>query len=193
MGNVNCFEARRRLGLPLNKRIIYVSANGTRLERLVFLRLIFKVLKRVNEADWYFVVSLGFPNRDPRRILLGSGFEVWNWIPDRKTILSACDVVVSRPGHSTILEALWLGKPLVLIPTPGHSEKFCNAQTAATLGVAKIIEQSEFNYSLFARTIRNILSASRDSLMDSNIRLKFFKLNGLERLLKEIFAGIVKC
>jgi len=187
MGDVDCFEARRRLGLPLNKRIIYVSANGTRLERLVFLRLIFKVLKRVNEADWYFVVSLGFPNRDPRRILLGSGFEVWNWIPDRKAILSACDVVVSRPGHSTILEALWFRKPLVLIPTPGHSEKFCNAQTAAALGVAKIIEQSEFNYSLFARTIRNILSTSRDSLMDPNIRLKFFKLNGLERLLKEIF------
>jgi len=184
MDGVDCSEARKRLNLPLDKKIIYVSANGTHLERLVFLKLIFKILKRVNESDWYFVVSFGSPNKNPKRILLDTRFEVWNWIPDRKAILSACDVVVSRPGHSTILEALWLGKPLVLIPTPGHSEKFCNARTAANLGIAKIIEQSEFDYSLFTRTIRDILSTNKAS----NLRIKSFKvkLNGLEHLLKEI-------
>ena len=184
MDSVDCSEARKRLNLPLDKKIIYVSANGTHLERLVFLKLIFKILKQVNESDWYFVFSLGSPNKNPRRTLLDRRFEVWNWIPDRKAILSACDVVVSRPGHSTILEALWLGKPLVLIPTPGHSEKFCNARTAANLGIAKIIEQSEFDYSLFTRTIRDILSTNKAS----NLRIKSFKvkLNGLEHLLKEI-------
>lgn len=189
MDGVDCFEARKRLGLPLDKKVVYVSASGTPLERLVFLKLIFKILKRVNESDLYFVVSLGFLNRSPRRILFDERFEVWNWIPDRKNILAACDVVVSRPGHGTILEALWFGKPLVLIPTPGHSEKFCNAQTTASLGFARIIEQDDFDYSLFIKTIRDVLSFNDLK----TFRVKDFraKLNGLKYLIKEIFLEIV--
>jgi len=184
MDSVDCFEARKRLGLPLDKKIIYVSANGVHLERLVFLKLIFKILKQVNESDWYFVVSLGSPNKNSRRVLLDKMFEVWNWIPDRKTILSACDVVFSRPGHTTILEALWFKKPLVLIPTPGHTEKFCNAQTAATLGVAKIIEQDDFDHSLFIRTIKDVLSFN--NLKTFRIKDVTTKLNGLKQLVEEI-------
>ena len=52
---VDCYEARKRLCLPLDKRIVYVSANGTGLERLVFLKLIFKILKQVDERDWYLL------------------------------------------------------------------------------------------------------------------------------------------
>ena len=190
MDNVDCFEARKRLGLPLDKRIIYVSANGMHLERLVFLKLIFKILKQVDERDWYFVVSLGFPNGNARRVLLGKRFEVWNWIPDRKTILSACDVVVSRPGHSTILEALWFRKPLILVLTPGHTEKICNARTAANLGIAKIISQKELNRNSFIRVIRDILSSNIDF---RKIEAKNFKqsLKGLEHMVKEIYSMVI--
>jgi uncharacterized protein (TIGR00661 family) len=50
--------------------------------------------------------------------------------------LAACSGVCCTAGFETVAEALWLGKPVLLIPVEGHIEQRCNALQAARLGVA---------------------------------------------------------
>lgn len=190
VGDVNCVEARERMGLPLDKKIVYVSISGGPSERFVFFKLFLDVLREVNDSDLYFVVSLGVFNRVGRKVLFGENFEVWDWLPDRRDVLIACDLVVCRGGHNTILEALCFNKPLILVPTPGHTEKICNSLKAATLGVAEVISQSDFNASVFRNVARDLLLSNSFR----SFRVKGFrkKLNGLKHLVEEISLSKLK-
>jgi uncharacterized protein (TIGR00661 family) len=45
-----------------------------------------------------------------------------------------CRAVVSTAGFETVSEALYLGKPVLVVPVEGHFEQRCNAHDLATLG-----------------------------------------------------------
>jgi len=51
------------------------------------------------------------------------------------------------------------GKPLVIIPTPNHTEQINNAKRAEDLGVAKMLHQEELN-------LDNLLSYVEELLLD---------------------------
>jgi len=95
---------------------------------------------------------------------------VYGWVEDQYEVLEASSVVVSRAGHGTIMKAIMLGKPMILIPIPDHTEQSGNAKTASKLGLAEIIPQGE-------------LTAER--LMDATKRLLDFPPDGLQRLQKQ--------
>lgn len=42
--------------------------------------------------------------------------------------------VVCTAGFETVSEAMWLGTPALMVPTPGHYEQQCNARDAAAAG-----------------------------------------------------------
>ncbi|MFN3596365.1 MAG: glycosyltransferase family protein [Rubricoccaceae bacterium] len=42
--------------------------------------------------------------------------------------------VVCTAGFESISEAMWLGKPVLMVPVPGHFEQRCNAGDAAAVG-----------------------------------------------------------
>lgn len=48
--------------------------------------------------------------------------------------------VVCTAGFETVSEALWLGKPVLMTPTPGHYEQRCNAIDAASIGAGVVSE-----------------------------------------------------
>ena len=50
--------------------------------------------------------------------------------------LAACSGVCCTAGFETVAEALWLEKPVLLVPVEGHIEQRCNALQAERLGVA---------------------------------------------------------
>lgn len=45
--------------------------------------------------------------------------------------MATCRGVVCTAGFETVSEAMWLGKPVCMVPTPGHYEQRCNALDAA--------------------------------------------------------------
>ena len=50
--------------------------------------------------------------------------------------LKDCRVLVSTAGFETVCEAVYLGKSCLVVPVEGHFEQYCNAQDAASIGVA---------------------------------------------------------
>lgn len=48
--------------------------------------------------------------------------------------------VVCTAGFESVSEAMWLGKPLLMVPTPGHYEQRCNAADAAAVGAGIVGE-----------------------------------------------------
>ncbi len=48
--------------------------------------------------------------------------------------------VVCTAGFETVSEAMWLGTPAFMVPTPGHYEQRCNAADAAAVGAGLVGE-----------------------------------------------------
>jgi uncharacterized protein (TIGR00661 family) len=85
-----------------------------------------KIVKKFPK-DYRIVMSIAEPN-SPEKLVRDGNVSIYPWIHNRFEFLKACDVVVARAGLGTIGEALCYGKPLVLIPTPSHTEQFNNAK-----------------------------------------------------------------
>jgi UDP-N-acetylglucosamine:LPS N-acetylglucosamine transferase len=69
------------------------------------------------------------------------------------------------------MKSIMLGKPMILVPIPDHTEQYGNAKRASELGTAEIIPQREV-------TAERLLSATR-KLLDS-------PPDGLRRVPKQI-------
>ncbi len=48
--------------------------------------------------------------------------------------MAACHALVCTAGFESVCEALYLGKPALMVPVGGHFEQTCNARDAAALG-----------------------------------------------------------
>jgi uncharacterized protein (TIGR00661 family) len=57
----------------------------------------------------------------------------------RESMNHSC-MVICTAGFETLAEAVYLNKPLVVIPSKGHFEQYCNAIDAERAGIAKISE-----------------------------------------------------
>ena len=57
---------------------------------------------------------------------------------DSLTLLQDADLVVVNGGFSAVSEALFLRKPIVVIPVPRHAEQWANGETIRRLGVGLV-------------------------------------------------------
>ncbi|MBL4752237.1 MAG: hypothetical protein JKY52_01370 [Flavobacteriales bacterium] len=64
---------------------------------------------------------------------------------DMLNAMLASDVVLSRPGYSTIMDLAAVGKKAVLIPTPGQTEQEYLAGSMKERGVFYSVSQGDFN------------------------------------------------
>ncbi len=139
------------------KPLIYAAISGPKTERTVLADLLLDSLKRF-PSEYEIVVSRGEPNgtSDPVR---NGNLTVYDWIEDQYQLLKASSVVISRAGHGIIMKAIMLGKPMILVPIPDHTEQYGNAKRAFQLGLAEIVPQREL-------TAERLLDAAR-SLIQS--------------------------
>lgn len=64
--------------------------------------------------------------------------------------LARCRAVVATAGHQVMSEALYLRKPVFLLPEPGHFEQRMNAHWASLTGIGTWCDPREFSASLLA-------------------------------------------
>jgi UDP:flavonoid glycosyltransferase YjiC (YdhE family) len=132
-------ELRRKLGLREEGVVVFAPISGPLKERSYLLQILQRILSKFPEK-FQIVMSLGDPMACESEAHHGT-FSIFKWIQNRFEYLKACDAIVSRAGHGTLLQAICYGKPSILIPTPNHTEQFNNAKKAVKLGVALTIEQ----------------------------------------------------
>jgi UDP:flavonoid glycosyltransferase YjiC (YdhE family) len=168
---------RRKLQLPTDKPLIFAPISGPVRERAYLTEILRKIL--LSFPDRYeIVMSLGYPDSDSKPLRDGN-VTIHNWTTNRFEYLKTCDLVIGRAGHGTLTQCMCYGKPMVLVPTPNHTEQIGNAKQAENLGSAKIILQEKLTREKLLAAVEQGLSedASRRS---KEIQDEVAKYDGLE-------------
>jgi UDP-N-acetylglucosamine--N-acetylmuramyl-(pentapeptide) pyrophosphoryl-undecaprenol N-acetylglucosamine transferase len=147
------------------KPLIYAAVSGPKTERTVLAGLLLESLAGFPN-EYEVVISRGEPNGSSAPVR-DRNLTVYGWIEDQYEVLEASSVVVSRAGHGTIMKSIMLGKPMILIPIPDHTEQYGNAKRASKLGLAEIVPQRE---------------VTTERLLDATKKLLHSPPAGMERL-----------
>ncbi|UCH37598.1 MAG: hypothetical protein JSV76_07995, partial [Candidatus Bathyarchaeota archaeon] len=110
-------------------------------------------------SEYHIIMSLAEPNSTIHPVK-EKNVTIYPWLHNRFEILKACDVVVSRAGLGTISQAISYGKPLVLIPTPSHTEQVNNAKRTEALKLGITLDQRELNFETLHNRIKEVLTDS---------------------------------
>ncbi len=179
-------ELRKKLGLRDDKLVIFAPISGPVKEKAFLIGILRRILLKFPE-DYQVVISLGYPNADYKPTHYGN-VTIYGWIPNRFEYLKACDLVVGRAGHGTITQCLSYGKPMTLVPTPGHTEQLSNAKQAEKLGVAKIIQQEELNKEKLLKSVQQILEIKLHERL-KEVQKEVLQYDGLENAVKIIIES----
>ncbi len=176
-------ELRKKLGLPTDKPVIFVPISGPIRERAFLTGVLRKILLDFPE-DYEVVMSLGYPNADGKPIH-HDNMTIFKWISNRFEYLKTCDLAVSRAGHGTITQCLCYGKPMILIPTPSHTEQISNAKQVADLGAAKVVLQEKLNKEILQKNVQQILESEIPERL-KEVQKEVLKYDGLENAVNTI-------
>ena len=169
---------RRKLHLNQAKPVIFVPVSGPAKEKAYLIGLLRQIFSEFPE-EYQVVLSLGYPtlSSDPLRC---GNFSIYRWVQNRFEYLKACDLVIAKAGHGTVAQTLCYGKPMILIPTPNHTEQYNNAIKAKALGVAEILDQQQLSKERLLKTTEKILNRERYFERSKEILEEIKKLDGLK-------------
>ncbi len=86
-------------------------------------------------------------------------------------LLKRADALVINGGYSAVSEAFALGKPVFVVPVPGHAEQFVNANLVSDLGLGFVATEAD--------VLDQLLTAyARDSWTGLNPRQSAFEIDG---------------
>ncbi|MGA9387388.1 MAG: glycosyltransferase [Candidatus Bathyarchaeia archaeon] len=174
---------RKKLELPSDKPTIFVPISGSIKEKAFLTGILRKILLEFPE-NYEIIMSLGYPDDNSKPIRHGN-VTIHKWIPNRFEYLKTCDVVIGRAGHGTIIQAMCYGKPIILVPTPGHTEQINNAKQAQDLGVAKILLQNELSKDTLLKTVQQVLGSGTEEKLKL-IQEEVLQHDGLEEIVTTI-------
>lgn len=105
---------------------ILISLSGPEPQRTILEKLI---MAQTENLSGNVVIVLGKSEKiEP--IFMSSKLKIYSHLPrqDFENIFNRAQLIISRPGYSTIMELVELGKKALLIPTPGQTEQVYLAQ-----------------------------------------------------------------
>ncbi|MBM4249560.1 MAG: hypothetical protein FJ149_09055 [Euryarchaeota archaeon] len=166
---------------------VYAAVSGPGRSRLPMLEALREVLPAFRRKS---VIVRGEPGNDTN-VWQDEWVNVRGWAEDRFELLKACDVVVSRPGLTTISEIVRFGKPCVLIPTPGQSEQEGNARSMEALGAARLIPQREVNHRTLKAALEDIVDRAGDySRATSRLQKLASESGGARQVARTVLEGM---
>lgn len=170
-------QLRNKLGLDDDKPIIFAPISGPAKERAYFIGILRQIFQEFPE-NYQIVMSLGYPKSSEDTIKNGN-IIIHKWLSNRFEFMKASDIIVSRGGHGTISQSICFGRPMILIPTPSHTEQYNNSKKAEELGVADIIEQEHLSKKILLSKIRSILRNKTIHNLTNQLQ-DILKCNGLD-------------
>jgi len=187
--NTSCGNSSKRVmeggsdrasGMPL----IFVPLSVPLGEGCGFTERVEKILEGLS-GRYRIVMSRGRVSGSTEAERKGN-LNVYDWIFGLERYLEACDLVVSRAGHMTILSSLAYGKPLLIIPIPDHPEQLSNARRASELGVATVLAADKLTTDLLGSTIDRMLNSPEYARRAAEIRDLTCGMKGLERVIAAV-------
>lgn len=168
---------RKNLGLD-GRPLIFAPISGSAKEKAYFLGNLRRALRRFPDK-YQIVMSLGDPDSFKKPVREGN-VTVHSWLPNRYEFLKACDLVIARAGHGTIMQSMCYGKPLILVPTPNHTEQSNNARRAEKLGIAQIMPQDRLSYKGLLSCVEEAVTSDRFVRNAEHLREKVSEYDGID-------------
>lgn len=161
-------RVREEAGASEGQRLIYTAISGPTQEREPLVKLLRPMFEGFSD-DYRVVMSLGRPDGGSTPSRSGALTTI-PWVVDRFEYLKACDLVVCRGGHNTIMQSICYGKPAMIVPTPSHTEQYMNANRAKELGFAELVHQRDLSRDSIIKVADELLSnpAYADNLVEIN-------------------------
>lgn len=121
----------------------YVSISGPEPQRTILEKLI---LKQASQLPGRIVISLGKPEEAGQAWARGK-LMVYSYVNRRQQqeLMNRAKLIVSRSGYTTMMELAELGKPALLIPTPGQTEQEYLAALHRRRGTYYSVSQNRLN------------------------------------------------
>ncbi|MFC1802622.1 glycosyltransferase, partial [Thermoproteota archaeon] len=157
--NREIMKIRKSLGVEEKQKLVYASISGPRAERIPLINMLIPILSRFPDR-YKVIMSMGIPNGGSKILKIGN-LSIVPWIENRFDYLEACDVVISRCGHETLMQSISYSKPSVVIPVPKHPEQYGNARRVMELGVAKAMHQKDITLDHLVQRIDEVLESNK--------------------------------
>ncbi|MHA1409455.1 MAG: glycosyltransferase [Candidatus Odinarchaeia archaeon] len=177
-------EIKKKMGLD-DRPVIYAGVAGTTMEKKKFNKLLTDILTKFPDK-YQIIMTRGIPDIPDRPVYKNKNITIYNWVSDRYSILKTADIVISKAGHNTIAECFYYGKPMVLVPTPAHSEHQGNAKAVYKMGVARVIQQRELTYETLLSNIEYVLNDSNTNNKIKRIQKFVSKINAVQAVIDKI-------
>ncbi|MBF6613531.1 MAG: glycosyltransferase family 1 protein [Chloroflexi bacterium] len=135
------------------------------------------ILEALREEPINLIITIG---RNQNPLDFGeqpAHVHVERYIP-QKLLLPYCDLVISHGGSGTMMDALSLGLPMVIIPIAADQPE--NAQSCAELGVAHVIEAERRSAVAIGDAAREVLYDPAYRRAAQRLRKEIEELPGLE-------------
>lgn len=118
------------------------------------------------------------------------GADVREYIYDMPRVMAAADLILCRAGASTLAELTYLGKPVIIVPSPNvaenHQEK--NARVLEKAGGARVFLEGEFDAASLLGEVRRLLG-DREKLRAMSEAMRSLTVeDAAERICGEILA-----
>jgi len=173
-------EILKNLGLD-SRPLIFTPISGPPKEKKYFTQILRRFFKNFPQK-YNVIMSLGSPNTSKEPIKNGN-ILLYQWLPNRFEVLKACDLVISRAGLGTLTQTICYGKPLLVIPTPSHTEQYNNSKRVEEFGVAKVVDQKNLSYDMLLTSINEMLSTDQYRKNARTIQKKISDYNGIEKII----------
>ena len=100
---------------------------------------------------------------------------------------AAADIIISRAGAITLSELMFVGKPVILIPSPNVSEnhQYKNAKILEDNNAAILVEDKKSENELSSLLLSLINNKESMDVLSKNI-FKMFKDNSIKNIIKEV-------
>jgi uncharacterized protein (TIGR00661 family) len=177
-------KIREKLGVNEEQVLVYAGISGPIAERIPLINKLIPMFRKFPDK-YTIIMSMGIPN-GISQIKKVEKLYLVPWLENRFDYLEACDIVVSRGGHETLMQSIIYGKPSVIIPVPKHTEQYGNARRAMELGVAKAIHQKDLSIDYVIKKINQLLSSeSTRATLGEIINMEYLS-KGLDLALEAI-------
>ena len=119
------------------------------------------------------------------------GADVREYIYDMPRVMAAADLILCRAGASTLSELAYMGKPVILVPSPNvtnnHQEK--NARVLEKAGGAKVFLEGEFDAQSLLDTVRELLG-DEDKLAEMSEAMRSLAVPGATDRICDIILSL---
>ena len=123
---------------------VLVLLSGPEPQRTILEKMI---IKQAGDCDCKMVVVRGLPDRGGRSLDVPRGVVVYDHLPagELERLMLRSDVVLSRPGYSTVMDLRRVGKKAIFVPTPGQTEQEYLGGYLAGKGLGICVQQNAFS------------------------------------------------